>query len=97
MTEFRVVLDGLELDEREYALVSQAVLEAGLKAVNNLSKGKQVDFVALTAPRIAIDDWLINGGWVIRDRLAGKARDLLQEQGVLPRELGRDIGRHGGR
>jgi hypothetical protein len=90
MAEFRVVLDGLDLDEREHALVSQAVLTAGLKAVNGLRKGDAGQFAAISSERFVLDDnWLINGGWVIRDRLALKARDLLQEQGVLPRELGR--------
>lgn len=94
MAEFRVVLEGLELDEREHAVVSDAVLAAGLKAVNALRKAKTADFIAISSERLVLDDdWWIDGGWVFRDRLAQQARDILQEQGVLPRELGRQIGR----
>lgn len=94
MPEFRVVLDGLELDDREHEIVSQAVLEAGLKAVSGLRRSTGGAFAALSAEQLVVEDWQINGGWLIRDRIALEARESLQEQGVLPRELGGPLG-HG--
>lgn len=94
MSEFRVVLDGLELDEHEHAAVAQAVLEAGIKAVSGLRRARELpDFVAVTAPPTFIEDWHIYGGWVFKERYALKARDVLQEQGILPSELGGPVHR----
>lgn len=92
MAEFRVVLDGLELDDHEHAAVAQAVLEAGLKAVGNLDRFSGSEsassFATISAGKLDFDDGPIRGGWVLQDSLATRAREVLQDQGLIARELG---------
>lgn len=72
--------------------MSAAVLRAGLAAVGEIGRQDRraafTDVTAFPAKSQFIEDWRIYGGWILNQDLALKARDLLQDQGILPRDLG---------